>query len=68
MSHFTVMVIGKEPEKQLQPYHEYECTGIKDEYVKFVEAEETREELRAKYEEVKEEYSYKSFEEFLRIS
>lgn len=66
MSHFTVMVIGKEPEKQLQPYHEYECTGIKDEYVKFVEAGETREELRAEYEEVKEEYSYKSFEEFLR--
>jgi hypothetical protein len=33
MSHFTVMVIGDNPETQLQPYHEYECTGIKDEYV-----------------------------------
>lgn len=33
MSHFTVLVIGDNPEKQLQPYHEYECTGIKDEYV-----------------------------------
>lgn len=33
MSHFTVLVIGEDVEKQLQPYHEYECTGIKDEYV-----------------------------------
>lgn|SRR3990167_2725760 len=40
MSHFTVMVIGEEPEKQLQPFHEYECTGIEDEHVIFVEDEE----------------------------
>lgn len=33
MSHFTVLVIGDDAEKQLQPYHEYECTGIEDEYV-----------------------------------
>jgi hypothetical protein len=33
MSHFTVLVIGEEVEEQLQPYHEYECTGIEDEYV-----------------------------------
>jgi hypothetical protein len=33
MSHFTVLVIGGNPEKQLQPYHEYECTGVDDEYV-----------------------------------
>lgn len=33
MSHFTVLVIGNDYEKQLQPYHEYECTGIDDEYV-----------------------------------
>jgi hypothetical protein len=33
MSHFTVLVIGNDVEKQLQPYHEYECTGIEDEYV-----------------------------------
>lgn len=33
MSHYTVLVIGNDPEKQLQPYHEYECTGIEDEYV-----------------------------------
>lgn len=33
MSHFTVLVIGDDVEKQMQPYHEYECTGIEDEYV-----------------------------------
>jgi len=33
MSHFTVLVIGPEPEKQLQPYHEFACTGTVDEYV-----------------------------------
>ena len=40
MSHFTVMVIGENPEDLLQPFHEYECTRIEDEYVKFVPAEE----------------------------
>jgi len=33
MSHFPVIVIGDNIESQLQPYHEYECTGIDDEYV-----------------------------------
>lgn len=33
MSHFHVMVIGKDPEFQLAPFHEYECTGRKDEFV-----------------------------------
>lgn len=37
MSHFTVMVFGTDVEKQLQPFHEYECTGIKDEYVVWVD-------------------------------
>lgn len=40
MSHFTVLVIGENPEEQLQPFHEYECTGIKDEHVVFVPDEE----------------------------
>ncbi len=40
MSHFTVMVIGENPEEQLRPYHEYECTGIKDKHVVFVENDE----------------------------
>lgn len=33
MSHFTVLVIGENPEEQLAPYHEYECTWIDDQYV-----------------------------------
>lgn len=52
MSHFTVLVVTDTPddvENALQPFHEYECTGIKDEYVKFVPAEESLEEMRAKH-------------------
>jgi hypothetical protein len=37
MSHFAVMVIGDDVEKQLAPYHEFECTGINDEYVQDVD-------------------------------
>jgi hypothetical protein len=42
MSHFPVLVALKENEvgsldKALQPFHEYECTGINDEYVVFVD-------------------------------
>ncbi|AFC21801.1 hypothetical protein GAP32_351 [Cronobacter phage vB_CsaM_GAP32] len=48
MSHFTVLVHITEEEAQnrdiqqllsekLQPYHEYECTGIKDQYVKKID-------------------------------
>lgn len=33
MSHFAVMVIGADVEKQLQPFHEFECTGFNDEHV-----------------------------------
>jgi hypothetical protein len=42
MSHFTVLVALKEAteealEAALQPFHEYECTGTKDEHVVFVD-------------------------------
>ena len=37
MSHFTVLVIGEEPELQLAPYHEFECTGEVDEYVQSID-------------------------------
>lgn len=33
MSHYSVLVVGNDIEKALQPFHEYECTGIEDEYV-----------------------------------
>lgn len=37
MSHFSVMVIGDDVEKQLAPFHEFECTGTDDEYVQNVD-------------------------------
>jgi hypothetical protein len=46
MSHFSVLVIGPEPEKQLAPYHEFECTGTDDEFVKDIDiTEEAREQF-----------------------
>lgn len=37
MSHFACIVIGDDIEKQLQPYHEFECTGTDDEYVQEID-------------------------------
>lgn len=37
MSHFNVLVIGDDPEAQLAPYHEFECTGRDDKYIQDVE-------------------------------
>lgn len=42
MSHFTVLVSTPNQSKEaltaaLQPFHEYECTGVKDEHVVFVD-------------------------------
>ena len=47
MSHFTVLVIGENFEEQLQPYHEFECTGDDD---KFVQDIDKTEEYRSDYE------------------
>jgi hypothetical protein len=45
MSHFTVLVIGDDPERQLAPYHEFECTGDDNEFVQDIDiTEEVREE------------------------
>jgi hypothetical protein len=40
MSHFTVLVVGEDIEKQLAPFHEFECTGTNDEYVLDVDVTE----------------------------
>jgi len=40
MSHFSCLVIGKNVKEQLQPYHEFECTGIIDQYVQDVDKTE----------------------------
>jgi len=46
MSHFSVLVIGDNVEEQLAPFHQFECTGQDDEYVKDVDdTEEMREEF-----------------------
>lgn len=37
MSHFACLVIGDNVADQLQPYHEYECTGTRDEHVQDVD-------------------------------
>lgn len=47
MSHFSVLVIGDNVEEQLAPYHEFECTGLDDQYVKDIEID--LEELRSAY-------------------
>lgn len=45
MSHFSVIVVGEDYEKQLAPYHEFECTGIVDEFVQDVDkTDEVKEE------------------------
>ena len=51
MSHFTVLVVGEDPEEQLQPFHEFECTGQNDEYVQEIDKTE---EAREMYEKEKE--------------
>lgn len=33
MSHFVVMVVGDDIDYQLAPFHEFECTGVSDEFV-----------------------------------
>lgn len=48
MSHFSVLVIGENPEAQLAPYHEFECTGVSDQYVKDVDITEEIRELMTK--------------------
>lgn len=65
MSHFIVMVVSEtdersELEKILQPWHQYECTGTKDQYVEFVPPHESDEELENTFQEVKGEYKYEN--------
>lgn len=37
MSHFSVLVIGEDIDRQLAPYHEFECTDRDDEYVQDID-------------------------------
>lgn len=47
MSHFSVIVIGPNVDEQLAPYHEFECSGLDDEYV--IDLDKT-DEVREEYE------------------
>lgn len=37
MSHFTVLVVGDDVEKALAPFHEFECTGLVNEFVQSID-------------------------------
>lgn len=59
MSHFCMWAVTKTDneealEKVMQPYHEYECTGIEDEYV--VQVDRTEDAIEC-YERLKDEYA-----------
>ncbi len=57
--HFKVMVIGENPEEQLQAFHEFECDGVDDKYV--VDIDDT-EYFLEEYKSYKDKYT---FEEYL---
>jgi len=52
MSHFNVLVVGSQPEDQLAPFHEFECTDRNDKYVQEVDITEK---VRKEYEDQTEE-------------
>jgi hypothetical protein len=72
MSHFTVVCrlpggtedLNDALEKILQPYHEFECTGIDDEYVKDIDQTE---EIRAEFDRrnAEDKKSYPTFAKFV---
>lgn len=59
MSHFTCLVVTDTPDQldaALQPFHEYECTGVKDQYVIFQPADESQEDFEKTHKEHLEKY------------
>lgn len=67
MSHFTVAVItspNEVLEDVLQPFHEYECTGIEDKYVVFVESNESLEDMEKEHKSDLSEYPDDTLEDF----
>lgn len=61
MSHFAVLVIGPDVERQLAPFHEFECTGTNDEHVQDIDKTEDR---RDEY-QASEDKEGKSFQQWL---
>lgn len=64
MSHFTVLVLGDNPEKQLAPYHEYECTGEDDEYIQDMDITEEERESYMKDHSPASKKNYRKFDTF----
>lgn len=54
MSHFTMLVAGADPDYELAPFHEFECTGHNDEFVQNIDETE---EYRKDFEKHKAEYA-----------
>ena len=52
MTHFLVLVVGDNVDSQLQPYHEYESTGTRDEHVKRISVfDRLKEQYETRHEE-----------------
>ena len=67
MSHFTVLVIGENVEDLLQPYHEYECTGVEDQYVVDVDmTDEVLEKWKSTPAKERKEYGYTIIDDLAR--
>jgi hypothetical protein len=68
MSHFLTLVIGDDVTSQLAPYHEYECDGVRDQYVKRISV---LDELKKDYELCREKGRLppdcKCFEDYVRM-
>lgn len=62
MSHFAVLVVGEDVENQLQPFHEFECTGEADEFVVTVDKTD---EAREAYQEHNSSEEPETFAEFV---
>lgn len=59
MSHFSVLVIGENPEEQLAPFHEFECTGNNNQYVQDVDiTQEILDRMKDDKEELEEALDY----------
>lgn len=72
MSHFSVLVTLNENSEEelkaaLQPFHEYECTGVKDQYVKFMEIEsECLCDLKSAYKDYEDGEEFENFNHFMK--
>lgn len=65
MSHFSILVVGA-VEHNMAPFHEFECTGRDDEFVKTIDVTENkRKEYESKKAEKGKDFDCKSFKEYL---